>query len=55
VRWGERVTPLARSDATLPPAQSSALDMVNALRAKHSAQREASAPGLAAPRFAETK
>ena len=33
VRFGERVTPIATSDAELPPATRSALDMVLAWRA----------------------
>lgn len=34
VRWGQRVTPLRQSDAALPPASHSALEMVNAIRAR---------------------
>jgi 3-oxoacyl-[acyl-carrier-protein] synthase III len=34
VRWGERVTPLGESDAQLPPCESSALELVQALRAR---------------------
>ena len=36
LRWGERVTPLGESDATLPPCERSALEMVQGyLAAKH--------------------
>jgi 3-oxoacyl-[acyl-carrier-protein] synthase-3 len=34
VRWGNRVTPLGESDAQHPPATKSALEMVNAIRAR---------------------
>ena len=34
VRWGDRVTPLSRSDADLPPVKKSALDMVQDIRAR---------------------
>lgn len=39
VRWGERVTPLATSDAALPPCESTALEIVNALRSSKAARR----------------
>lgn len=46
VRWGERVTPLADSNAELPPCDRSALELVAALRTqKNGAAR--SAAGLA--------
>jgi 3-oxoacyl-[acyl-carrier-protein] synthase-3 len=48
VRWGERVTPLGVSDAALPPAQTTALDMVNAIRAMKAPTRERSMAHLAA-------
>jgi 3-oxoacyl-[acyl-carrier-protein] synthase-3 len=54
VRWGERVTPLGTSAMTLPPSTSTALEMVNGFRAARRG-RDASKPGLMAPRFAETK
>lgn len=53
VRWGERVTPLAESDARLPLCPQSALEMVNALRTRANAARAQSLPGLRAPHFAE--
>jgi len=34
VRWGERITPLGATDAEHPPVTGSALDMVNAIRAR---------------------
>ena len=46
VRWGDRVTPLGTSDATLPPCPRTALEMVNAVRASKAATRERSAAGL---------
>ncbi|MGE0445047.1 MAG: beta-ketoacyl-ACP synthase 3, partial [Vicinamibacterales bacterium] len=46
VRWGDRVTPLASSDAALPPAGASALELVNAIRAQKARTREQSLPGL---------
>lgn len=36
-RWGERTTPLATSDAVLPPARQSALELVQALIARREA------------------
>lgn len=53
VRWGERVTPLARSDADLPPAGKSALAMVQEIRAKKTDAQARSGPGLQSPRFAD--
>lgn len=49
VRWGSRVTPLGTSDAALPPASATALEMVQALRAHRAGSRARSAAGLAAP------
>ena len=46
VRWGERVTPLATSDAALPPCPLSALEIVNRIRAQKSHARQRSAAGL---------
>jgi 3-oxoacyl-[acyl-carrier-protein] synthase III len=34
IRWGERLTPLERSDAELPPTNKTALDIVNEIRAQ---------------------
>jgi 3-oxoacyl-[acyl-carrier-protein] synthase-3 len=51
VRWGERVTPLGESPATLGKAPKSALDMVNDIRGRKAAAAETSAPGLQAPKF----
>ena len=48
VRWGRRVTPLAHSDAALPPCTSTALEMVNEMRARKAGTRERSGPGLGA-------
>jgi len=48
VRWGGRVTPLGTSDAELPPAPSTALEMVTALRSQKARSRHGSARGLSA-------
>jgi 3-oxoacyl-[acyl-carrier-protein] synthase-3 len=48
VRWGARVTPLADSDAALPPCTRTALEMVNDIRASKVATRERSVAGLKA-------
>lgn len=55
VRWGDRVTPIATSDAALPPAERSALEMVNEIRARKSASRGRSLEGLNAPVLAEMR
>jgi 3-oxoacyl-[acyl-carrier-protein] synthase-3 len=34
LRWGPRTTPLARSDAELPPCPKTALELVNDIRAQ---------------------
>ena len=52
IRWGERVTPIAESDAELPPCERSALELVNDIRARKGPY-DASEAGLAWPRFAE--
>jgi 3-oxoacyl-[acyl-carrier-protein] synthase-3 len=52
VRWGERVTPLGESDASLPPVKKTALEMVQEIRA-HKA-RERSAEGLRDVRFIDS-
>jgi 3-oxoacyl-[acyl-carrier-protein] synthase III len=52
VKWGKRVTPLGTTDAALPPNERTALEMVNAIRAKqdpHGRSRD----GLMAPVFVE--
>jgi 3-oxoacyl-[acyl-carrier-protein] synthase-3 len=44
VRWGDRVTPLRESDAAHPPVTQTALEMVNAIRARqdpHGRSRDA--------------
>jgi 3-oxoacyl-[acyl-carrier-protein] synthase III len=51
VRWGDRVTPLAESDAALPPNKKTALELVNALRATKAAAKDRAAVGMRAPRF----
>ncbi|MEX2181525.1 MAG: ketoacyl-ACP synthase III [Gemmatimonadaceae bacterium] len=52
VKWGERVTPLGTSDLTLPPVTQTALEMVNAIRAKQDPHGR-SKTGLMAPAFAQ--
>ena len=52
VKWGERVTPLGKTDIDLPPATQSALEMVNAIRARKHAH-DSSEAGLMSPHFAE--
>jgi 3-oxoacyl-[acyl-carrier-protein] synthase-3 len=54
VRWGERVTPLRGSAATLPPCPQTALEIVNGIRAKKAGASERSVRALMAPRLAET-
>jgi len=46
VRWGSRVTPLARSEAALPPSPKTALEMVNEIRAHKASTADRSAAGL---------
>jgi 3-oxoacyl-[acyl-carrier-protein] synthase-3 len=44
VRWGERTTPLGRSDVELPPCDKTGLELVNELRAtraRHAAHASA--------------
>jgi 3-oxoacyl-[acyl-carrier-protein] synthase-3 len=48
VRWGGRVTPIAQSDVALPAPTRSALDIVQAYRARKSAAASRSGPGLRA-------
>ena len=52
VRWGDRVTPLGLSSRTLPASEKSALEMVNAIRARQDPHGR-SERGLLAPSFAE--
>jgi 3-oxoacyl-[acyl-carrier-protein] synthase-3 len=54
VRWGEGVTPLGASDANFPPVKQSALEMVNAIRARKAASAERSAEGMRKARLVET-
>lgn len=54
VRWGDRVTPLGRSDEELPPVGESALDLVNRVRANQDAHGR-SREGLLAPTFPESR
>jgi 3-oxoacyl-[acyl-carrier-protein] synthase-3 len=54
VKWGQRVTPLGRSDAALPPNDRTALEMVNAIRAGQDPHGR-SLKGLMAPVFADTR
>jgi 3-oxoacyl-[acyl-carrier-protein] synthase-3 len=52
LRWGDRVTPIATSDATVPPADRTALEMVLAVRAGQDPHGRSRA-GLTAPRFVD--
>lgn len=54
VRWGERTTPLGQSDAQFPPVKQTALELVNAIRAKKAEGAERSAVGLRSPKLVET-
>jgi 3-oxoacyl-[acyl-carrier-protein] synthase-3 len=54
VRWGDRVTPLKQSDAQLPGNDKTALELVQAIRARKSAARERSSEGMRSVRFIET-
>jgi 3-oxoacyl-[acyl-carrier-protein] synthase-3 len=53
VRWGNRVTPLGESDAQHPPAAHTALEMVNAIRARQDPHGR-SYDALTNTRFIET-
>jgi 3-oxoacyl-[acyl-carrier-protein] synthase-3 len=53
VRWGDRVSPLAQSNSALPPAKQSALEMVQAIRARKAGARERSAEGMRGLKFIE--
>ncbi|MCC7001742.1 MAG: ketoacyl-ACP synthase III [Gemmatimonadaceae bacterium] len=54
VKWGKRVTPLGTSDAALPPATQTALEMVNTIRAGQDPHGRSKA-GLMAPVFTEQR
>jgi len=54
VRWGNRTTPVGRSDAQLPPCTSSALELVNEIRAAQDPHGR-SERGLMAPVLAEQR
>jgi 3-oxoacyl-[acyl-carrier-protein] synthase-3 len=54
VRWGDRVTPLGTSPIAFPALDRSALDMVNAVRARQDPHGR-SAKGLLSPVFAESR
>lgn len=54
MRWGDRVTPIAESPYALPPCESSALEMVNAIRAQQDPHGR-SAAGLTSTVFAEDR
>ncbi len=51
VKWGDRVTPLGTSDAELPPCTKTALELVNEIRARKTAQ--GSEAGLMSMKFPE--
>ncbi len=53
VRWGDRITPIGHTDAALPAPTQTALEMVDAIRARKASARERSGPGLNAARLAE--
>jgi 3-oxoacyl-[acyl-carrier-protein] synthase-3 len=53
VRWGERVTPIAQSDADLSPVKKSALEMITEIRSRKTDVKERSGRGLAQPRLPE--
>jgi 3-oxoacyl-[acyl-carrier-protein] synthase-3 len=48
VRWGDRVTPLALSEAVLAPSSKTALEMVSEIRTRKTGADERSGPGLRA-------
>jgi 3-oxoacyl-[acyl-carrier-protein] synthase-3 len=54
LRWGPRVTPLGTADIDLPPSTQSALEMVNAIRARKADAAQRSGAALMAPVLAET-
>ena len=54
MRWGDRVTPLGTSDADFPVVKKTALEQVNAIRAKKAEAAERSAEGMKHARLVET-
>ncbi|MEQ1619255.1 MAG: ketoacyl-ACP synthase III [Terricaulis sp.] len=54
VRWGERTTPLDVSDAAFPPTTRTALEQVNAIRAKKAEGAARSVEGMRSARLVET-
>ena len=54
VKWGARVTPIGTSDAQLPPATETALQMVNRIRARQDPHGR-SLEGLMMPVFVEDR
>jgi 3-oxoacyl-[acyl-carrier-protein] synthase-3 len=55
VRWGERVTPLGLSDAAMPPAKKTALEMVQDIRCSKVGAHERSGRGLRDVRLIEAE
>ncbi len=53
IRWGSRVTPIALSDAELPPCNQTALEIVQGLMA-HKMPHDRSEAALMSPKFIET-
>ncbi len=53
VRWGDRITPLGTSDAAFPPVQHTALEMVDAIRARQT-DKTRSQQALLETRFIES-
>ncbi len=54
IRWGSRVTPLGVSDVTLPPCETSALDIVRGYLDRRDAHGRSQA-GLMSPVFSEAR
>ena len=54
LRWGSRVTPISTTTVDLPPCTESALEMVNAIRARKADAEQRSGAALMAPVLAET-
>lgn len=54
IRWGQRVTPLAKTDIDLPPCERSALEIVNEIRARKDPHGR-SAAGLMQQTYAENR
>lgn len=55
VRWGERITPLALSDAELPASSRSALDLVNRIRDRKAQSQGHSQAGLRGAKLIDPK